>query len=394
MPPPNSEKMIIGYEAKRVFQNCSGLGNYSRNTINLLARYYPGNRYKLFAPKLTDLYSMPRSAQIITPKTFFSKLMTSYWRLRQVDKLLKYNNIDIFHGLSHVLPFGIEKSGIPSVVTVHDLIFLRYPEYYKFIDRKMYESIYKSSCIRATKIIAISNQTKADLIHFFGINSDKIEVIYQSCNKVFYEKVNGAQKTAIRLKFNLPERFILSVGTIERRKNQLAILKAVVKEKLDITVVILGKPTEYMNQLNHFIDEAGISKQVLFLHNTTIDELKAIYQMAEVMVYPSFFEGFGLPVLEAQASGCAVITSNISSLPEAGGNGAIYINPEDISQIGYSINSLLSDIQFKNKLIQKGTANAALFSEKLVAERLMKLYTKLTQKSYTTSILKPMTVTT
>jgi len=171
-------------------------------------------------------------------------------------------------------------------------------------------------------------------------------------------------------------------------------LKAVVKEKLDITVVILGKPTEYMNQLNHFIDEAGISKQVLFLHNTTIDELKAIYQMAEVMVYPSFFEGFGLPVLEAQASGCAVITSNISSLPEAGGNGAIYINPEDISQIGYSINSLLSDIQFKNKLIQKGTANAALFSEKLVAERLMKLYTKLTQKSYTTSILKPMTVTT
>jgi len=171
-------------------------------------------------------------------------------------------------------------------------------------------------------------------------------------------------------------------------------LKAVVKEKLDITVVILGKPTEYMNQLNHFIDEAGISKQVLFLHNTTTDELKAIYQMAEVMVYPSFFEGFGLPVLEAQASGCAVITSNISSLPEAGGNGAIYINPEDISQIGYSINSLLSDIQFKNKLIQKGTANAALFSEKLVAERLMKLYTKLTQKSYTTSILKPMTVTT
>jgi len=376
---PKSEKMIIGYEAKRVFQNCSGLGNYSRNTINLLARYYPESKYKLFAPRLTDLYKMPASAEIITPKTFFSKLLTSYWRLRQIDELLKCNKIDVFHGLSHVLPFGIEKTGTPSVVTMHDLIFLRYPEYYKRIDRSMYEAIYRSSCQRATRIIAISNQTKADLIKFFGTKAGKIEVIYQSCNKVFYDKVSEEQKAAVQLKFNLPEKFILSVGTIERRKNQLAILKAVVKEKLEVTVVILGKPTEYIDQLNQFINESGISKQVMFLHNTTTAELQAIYQMAEVMVYPSFFEGFGLPVLESQASGCAVITSDISSLPEAGGDGALYINPEDISQIGSSIHRLISDTPLRNELIQKGTANAALFTEQIVAKKLMKLYMELKQ---------------
>lgn len=368
--------MIIGYEAKRVFQNRSGLGNYSRNTINLLSRFYPDNKYILFAPKQTNLYLLPNSAEIITPKTLFYKYFNSYWRLRKVDKLLKCNNIEIFHGLSHVLPFGIEKTGIPSVLTIHDLIFLRFPEYYKKIDRKMYQSIYLSSCKRATKIIAISNQTKADLIDFFGIEPCKIEVIYQSCNNHFYEKVIDEVKFSVQSKFNLPRNFILSVGTIERRKNQLSILKAVVKEQLDTTVVILGRPTEYINELYQFINKSGIQKQVIFLHNTTIEELQAIYQIAQVMVYPSFFEGFGLPVLEAQASGCPVITSNISSLPEAGGEGAIYIDPTDILEIGGALRNILFNKQLKNDIIRKGTANAEQFREKLVAERLMNFYIK------------------
>ena len=373
--------MIIGFEAKRVFQNYSGLGNYSRNTINLLSRHYPENKYKLFAHKLTNLYALPDSAEVITPKTFLLQRLGSYWRLCKTTKLLCCNNIDIFHGLSHVLPFGIGNTGIPSVVTIHDLIFLRFPEYYKKIDRKMYHAISRSSCQRATKIIAISNQTKADLINYFGIDPDKIEVIYQSCDKRFFDKIGEAHKASIRLKFSLPARFILCVGTIERRKNQLAILKAVVKEKLNTAVVILGKPTEYMNELNLFLHESGSQTQVIFLHNTSTEELQSIYQMAEVMVYPSFFEGFGLPVLEAQASGCPVITSNVSSLPEAGGDGALYINPEDISEIGQAISKILSNNQIRDELIQKGTANAELFREELVAERLMKLYRELVKKS-------------
>lgn len=368
--------MNIGFEAKRIFQNCSGLGNYGRNTINLLDRFYPENKYKLFAPKLTNLYMLPDSAEVISPKTFFSQYFRSYWRLHQVAKLLSENNINIFHGLSHALPYGIEKTGIPSVVTIHDLIFMRFPEFYKRIDRKMYRSIYLSSCQRATKIIAISEQTKADLITYFGIEPSKIEVLYQSCDTRFYNRVGEELKSSVRLKLNLPEKFILSVGTIEQRKNQLAILKAVAKEKLDIMVVILGKPTDYINELNQFINESGIQKQVLFLQNTTTEELQTIYQMAEVMVYPSFFEGFGLPVLEAQASGCPVITSNVSSLPEAGGDGALYINPGDAAEIGQALSNLLSDQQFRNELIQKGSVNAELFSEKHVAKRLMSFYNK------------------
>jgi len=138
LPQPNRGKMIIGFDAKRVFQNCSGLGNYSRNTISILNRYYPENKYKLFAPKVTNLYPINGSVEVITPGTFFSHWLTSYWRSSRVCKSLSSNHVDIFHGLSNTLPFGIEKTGIPSVLTIHDLIFLRYPEYYKRIDRMMF----------------------------------------------------------------------------------------------------------------------------------------------------------------------------------------------------------------------------------------------------------------
>jgi glycosyltransferase involved in cell wall biosynthesis len=366
--------MKIGYEAKRLFQNTSGLGNYSRNTINLLAKYYPENSYVLFAPIITDLYTLPNSVKAISPTSWFSKKARSYWRLLKVSKLLKSNDIDVFHGLSHVLPFGINKLGIPSVLTVHDLIFLRCPNYYNKVDQILYRSLTLSSCNHATKIIAISHQTKNDLIDLLGIDPEKIEVIYQSCNNLFYQKTDDIQKKAVRKKFNLPDQFILSVGTIEPRKNQLAILKGVVNEKLDIPVVILGKPTEYKKLLDEYILESGIRKQLIFLHGTNTDELQTIYQMAEIMVYPSFFEGFGLPVLEAQASGCPVITSNISSLPEAGGEGAQYINPNDSEQIGVEIRKLLTNSELKTKLILKGKANALLFKDQLVADNLMRLY--------------------
>ncbi len=366
--------MIIGFEAKRLFQNFSGLGNYSRNTVNLLSEFYPDNNYLLFAPILTNLYPLPHNVAVITPKSKFSQRFRPFWRLYKVSELLKPNKVDIYHGLSNVLPFGLKRSGIPSVLTIHDLIFLRFPEFYKKIDTMLYRFITIRSCHRATKVLAISQQTKNDLIELLGIDASKIEVIYQSCDKKYYERVDEIRKKAVRLKFNLPEKFILCVGTIEQRKNQLAILEGVVHEKLDIPVVLVGKPTEYKKQLDEFIIESEIRKQMIFLHQTNSEELQTIYQMAEIMVYPSFFEGFGLPVLEAQASGCPVITSNISSLPEAGGDAALYVDPANSRQIGAAIRELLTDTKLKSELIQKGLVNSLKFNDQAVAENLMKMY--------------------
>ena len=373
--------MIIGFEAKRLFQNFSGLGNYSRNTVNLLARFYPENSYLLFAPKLTSLFIPPQSVEVISPQSKFFKRFRSYWRMYRVAGLAKRNHADIFHGLSHSLPVGIEKKGIPSIVTIHDLIFLRFPEFYKQIDRKLYLLNTLSSCRRCTKILAISHQTKEDIINYLGIEDEKIVVLHQSCDRRFYEQADEEQKDSIRKKYDLPEKFILCVGTIEQRKNQLAILKGVVSEKLTIPIVLLGKPTDYKRLLDEFIIESGIRKQLIFLNNTNFSDLQAIYQLAEIMVYPSFFEGFGLPVLEAQASGCPVITSNISSMPEAGGDGAVYVDPANSSEIGLAIRKILTDNKFKEELIQKGTANALLFNDQAVGEKLVKLYQSLVKQN-------------
>jgi len=372
--------MIIGFEAKRLYQNLSGLGNYSRNTVNLLARYYPENRYVLFVPRLSDLFTPPASVDIISPISGFSKKFGTFWRIFKVSGLLKKSKIDIFHGLSHVLPIGLKRTGIPSVVTIHDLIYLRYPEFYRRIDRKLYLFHTLTGCRKATKILAISEQTKNDLVNLLGIDPAKIEVIHQSCNNAYYERVSEEQKAIVREKFNLPEKFILCVGTIEVRKNQLAILEGVANEKLDIPVVIVGKPTSYKRILDEYILVAGLRKQLVFLHDTDTADLQAIYQMAEVMVYPSFYEGFGLPVLEAQASGCPVITSNVSSLPEAGGNGALYVNPANSSEIGKAITSILTNSELKEEMIRKGTRNAQLFGDHIVADKLANLYRSILTK--------------
>lgn len=371
--------MNIGFEAKKVFENRSGLGNYSRNTINLLSKYYPESNCILFAPKNTDLFTLPETAELITPRTKITRFFSSYWRINLVSKILKSKKIDVFHGLSQLLPNGVEKTGIPSVTTIHDLIFLRYPNFYKKIDRNFYLSFSKSSCERSTKVLAISKQTKEDIVNLLRISPEKIEVVYQTCNQAFYEKTSDEQKQAVRQKFNLPSQFILSVGTIEQRKNQMAILKSVVQEKLDIPIVILGRPRpkEYKKILDEYILDSGIRKQLIFLQGTNTEELQSIYQMAEMMVYPSLYEGFGLPVLEAQASGCPVITSNTSSMPEAGGKGAIYIDPRDSGQIGFEINRLLTDSELKKEMILKGSENALLFKDHIVAANLMKLYRSL-----------------
>ncbi|MDP2337116.1 MAG: glycosyltransferase family 1 protein [Bacteroidota bacterium] len=370
--------MKIGFDAKRAFNNTAGLGNFSRNTISALARQYPEDRHFLFHPGTKrTLFNPPANSEEIKPEGFGWKILKNTWRSFQITKLAKDCDLDIFHGLSHELPLGIEKTGIKSVVTIHDLIFVRFPEYYKTIDRKIYDRKFRYSCRVADRIHAISEQTKLDLINFFGITESKIEVIYQSVNPVFFEKADEAQKRSLREKYQLPEKFLLNVGTIEPRKNLMALLEGMVSSKIYIPLVVVGKLTDYQHKVQKFIEGDLNRLQVFFLPKINDSELAALYQMAEVMIYPSVFEGFGLPVAEAHASGCPVITSNTSSLPEVGGDAAVYIDPMKPEEIGDTLATLLSDQNLRKTLIAKGRINAQRFTPENFAKRLKQLYNTL-----------------
>ncbi len=367
--------MKIGFDAKRAFNNAAGLGNFSRNTIAALARQHPDDKLFLFNPgEKRVAFTAPKNSTEIEPVTLWWKTFSKVWRSLQISKLVKQHELDIYHGLSHELPSGIEKTGVKSIVTMHDLIYLRYPEFFSKIDCAIYDAKFRYSCRVANQIHAISEQTKADLISFFSVPEDKIKVIYQSINPVFFNPVDTDLKFQLRKKFQIPERFILSVGTVESRKNLLALLEGMVMTKAYLPLVVVGKLTSYHHKVQKFI-EADLNRlQVIVLPRIEDSELAALYQMAEMMVYPSLYEGFGLPVVEAQACGCPVITSNTSSMPEAGGDAAIYINPEKPEEIGHAIAKLLSDNELRDSLIAKGKINAQRVTPENFVVQLKQLY--------------------
>ncbi|MDD4225152.1 MAG: glycosyltransferase family 1 protein [Mariniphaga sp.] len=368
--------MKIGFDAKRAFLNSSGLGIYSRNTLNALHRYFPEYEYVLFTPQITDrLFQDYRQFSVVSPQNLVAKKMHSFWRSLFLVPHLKQLKIEVFHGLSNELPKGILNSNVLSVVTIHDLIFMRYPEFYHSIDRKIYFKKIKYACHVADRIIAISLQTKHDIETFFHVPPGKIELIYQPVSSVFFKKQDTE---AIRKKYNLPNQFILAVGTLEPRKNQLALLQAVHSANIKIPVVFVGKQNaSYLSEIKQFVDTWKMEDQVVCLTGLPEADLAGIYQCALLSVYISVFEGFGLPVVEAMASGCPVLTSSVSVLPETAGEAALLCHPGNISEIARSLVLLTENKELRCDLIQKGFARAEHFHPKNYAKNLISLYEKM-----------------
>ena len=260
--------MNIGFDAKRVTHNTTGLGNYSRFLVKILSTYYPENSYFLYTPSrgcLSPENLLKQNVSLNYPRHFFHKTLKSLWRSKYIVKDLQQDNISLFHGLSNELPIGIEKSGIPSIVTIHDLIFIRYPDFYKPIDRKIYYKKFKEACERSDKIIAVSEMTKKDIISLFAIPENKIKVIYQGGNPLFREKVTEENLISFRKKYDLPKEFILNVGSIESRKNALLIVKALKKMNSRVPLIILGRRTAYAETIDQYINENDLSDRVRIL---------------------------------------------------------------------------------------------------------------------------------
>jgi glycosyltransferase involved in cell wall biosynthesis len=281
-------------------------------------------------------------------------------------------NVDIFHGLSGELP--VSKLKMPKVVTMHDLIFMRFPEYYATFDRKMYEKKFKHACNVADKIIAISKQTADDCIQFLGADAKKIEIAYQSCDPIFF---TASKNEEVLKKYNLPARFILSVGTIEARKNLLNLVKALKFIDDDVSLVALGGRTAYTAQVEEYIKDNNLAQRVKLIHDAAFRDFPAIYTAAAAFVYPSVFEGFGIPVLEALAVGAPVATSNISSMPEVGGDAALYFDPYNMEDIVDKINLLLHDKETVARLNENRATQLAKFSIQNIAANVNAIYSDL-----------------
>lgn len=364
--------MKIAFDAKRFFHNTSGLGNYSRDLVRILSKYYPENQYLLLNKNKSE-----RGSDILESSnvTFVETSKGTMSRQFKMGKDAQKQNADIFHGLSGELPLKWDKKPIKKIVTIHDLIFVRYPQYYSFFDRKIHFWKFKKAANTADKIIAISEQTKRDIIQYLKVPENKIEVIYQGCHKAFKEQQSEEFIQKTKEKFNLPERFILNVGTIEERKNLFNIVKAI--KDTEIPLVVVGRKTKYYQKIASFIQKNKIEEQIHFLENVSMDELAVIYKSADIFVYPSFFEGFGIPVIEALFSKTVTITSNTSCLPEAGGSDSVYINPENHLDIQSKIKFLWDSESERKRRSDKGFEFVQKFNDEPIAHQLMNLYQKI-----------------
>lgn len=372
--------MKIGFDAKRAFANSTGLGNYSRWVIRSFAQQYPEHELFLFAPESNnDLFNIEdlfQNVNIITPDSALGKMFPSFWRTYAIANICNELQLDVYHGLSNELPVGIDGFRGKKVVTIHDLIFLRYPGYYSNIDRYIYKKKFQYASNVADHIVAASRQTADDITAYFGTDAYKISVVYQDCDERFKKVNNGnGDFSTLKAKYGIDTNFILTVGTIEQRKNQLSLVKAFLKADLDdIKLMVVGKRTSYADELDAFISQNNLSEKVKILDNVQFEDLPLLYKLAKGFAYVSEFEGFGIPLLEAMQINTPILTANTSSLVEVAGDAALYCNPHDVEGMAKQLNKLINDSVLREKLRTNALKQLEKFDRQLLMNQLLHIY--------------------
>lgn len=366
---------LIGFDAKRIVRNGTGLGSYARTLVNALAEN-EHLQLNLYAPDegrddLRNQIVNRDNVKFVYPEGLHFRFQRDLWRSKGVVKQLKKDGVKLYHGLSGELPAGLKTAGIPGVVTIHDLIFLRHPEYYHWWDVEIYRRKFKSTLKEASRIIAISECTKRDILHYGDFPEDKIDVIYQGCSNRFRQSVSDADKERVKKKYNLPKNFILNVGSIEERKNVLLAVKASRCLRDAFEMVIVGKHTKYTDEVLDYVKKNGLENRVHILHGIPDEDLPVIYHLAQVFVYPSRYEGFGIPIIEAIQTGLPVVACTGSCLEEAGGPDCLYVNPDDVEGMAKAIEQAVAE---KDSRVPKAQEYIKRFENSNLAAQVIEEY--------------------
>lgn len=357
--------MRIGIDALQLSNDSfSGIENYIRNLLPELNKLRP-------EVELVE-YKGPL---IISP---------SFTRHFILPFVMNFQHLDLVHFPDHILsllPIGTKK-----VITVHDLAFIRYPEYFNSAKRWYKRLLTPFSLKRADKIIAVSEYTKKELIQICRITEDKITVVPNGISSLFRPLVlNGNNRERILKRYGLSfDRFILFAATLEPRKNLQTLLDSfeeMAKQRSDVGLVICGKKGWLFEQSLKRIEALSGRLKIKYLGYVSDENLVELYNLAEVFVYPSFYEGFGFPPLEAMACGVPVVTSNVSSLPEVVGDAALKVDPRDIGQIAKAIISVLDNKELAQDLILKGKERVKMFTWQKTAAKTYEVYKNVAQNN-------------
>lgn len=374
----------IGFDAKKAVSNLTGIGNYSRRCINALADSVQIFLFTASKGKEAATTQLTEHATFIhPPHILLFGLIRELWRNLLICFSIKRSGIDIYHGLSNELPIGIQYTGCKSVVTIHDLIFIRHPHTYSLLQRYILKWKTLHACKVADRVIAISQQTKRDLMKLYHVPEEKISVVYQSVNiPLFSQPMSDSQILAIKEQYNLPQKYILCVGTIERRKNQLTVLKAMSLLPHDTHLVLVGKESKhgkitYQQEIEHYASANNLSSRLHILNHVSNQELPMLYQGASVFTFISTYEGFGIPIVEALLSRVPVIAATGSCLEEAGGPHNLYVPSYSWTQLAEAVKKIMESPLLHKQMADNGWKYAQQFSDRQLSINLQKIYNEL-----------------
>lgn len=360
--------MKIGIDIRETGKNKAGKGYYAFHLTRALLKLDEKHEYTLYTDHKNDHFNSFHNAQLryINKKGVF-------WHKKTLSNIYK-NNLDIFISpTSYIIPALHNPKKLRVLMTVHDLIAFLYPKQHNKKAVLTEKLTLKRASRKAYKLLSVSENTKKDLIKQFNLRDRDIAIIPNAASDAF-GIIEPEKCKSLSNKYNLPKTFIFSVGTLEPRKNYPALLEAYAKIKpyhSDVHLVIAGKKGWLSDSIFKTVDTLKLNDKVHFLGYVDERDLAILYNLAHLFVYPSLYEGFGIPPLEAMKCGCPVITSNTSSLPEVVGDAALCVNPHDPSAIADAIHNVLKNPTLLNSLIKKGLERHTRFSWDLSARKLL-----------------------
>ena len=367
--------MRIGVDYTAAVRQKAGIGRYVRELFKHLGKIDRQNSYILLVPRDSALHPLPANFRYLR-LPFSERMMYIFWqRLRIPLPAEAFTGpLALFHSPDFVLP---PLAGTPSILTIHDLSFLRVPDCFTQNLLNYLSKAVPRSVRRADFILADSENTRKDLVELMGLAPERVEVLYAGVGENFKPSDGGKA----RARYKLPERFILSLGTLEPRKNFARLIRAFARlKRSDLKLVIAGRKGWLYEEIFMAVKECGLENDVIFPGYVEDEDLPSLYSAAELFVYPSIYEGFGLHPLEAMACGTPVVASEAPPLPEVLGDAALFFPPYDEEAIASAMEKALLDEGLRRKLRERGFARSALFSWEKSAQKLLEIYHRLGKK--------------
>lgn len=376
--------MRIGINARYLQSSRSGIAQYIFYLLSNLKTVDTKNDYTLFLGSDKQVsgdilnFGFPLDVSGF-PTT--NQALKIAWQHIYLPRRIKELKIDVFHEPTFISPFFKQ---CPTVITVLDLAYRFLPDCYTLRNRLYLDKLMKHSIDTSDAVIAISENTKRDILLNFKIPENKVKVVYLAVDETFCPVDNSKKEEILRVKskYNITGDFIFTVSLISPRKNLVTLIKAFAllkqKGKIGHSLVIAGKKGWLFNEVFEAAASCGYEKDIIFCDFVPQDDLVMLYNAADVFVYPSLYEGFGLPLLEAMACQCPVVASNNSSIPEVCSDAAVLVDPYDAAGFSDAIYRIISDRPLKDSLIKKGRERVANFSWKKAAQETVKVYNNIT----------------